>query len=375
MSVSFKFIALLLATLWLSACSDNAPIKVGFIGGLSGRFADLGQSGRNGAMIAVDWRNARGGIQGQPVTLLIQDDQHDPNVARQALRALIAEKAMAIVGPMTSSMAGEIVPVADETGTVLIGGTIVTDRLTGKNDHLIRVISDTREYSAQTARQLEKMAPGEKTAILYDLANRDYAEDWAKNYALEANRLGNAAITLHSFDSRQTGAVQTAVDQAFGQNAQAPKRILMVCSAKDAVQISRLARTKAPDIRLASAAWAATEQLLAEGKDVVEGMFLQEYYNVDDSGETFRAFSGEFTQRFGRKPDYAAVIAFDAMNVLLDGITAHPKREGLRDAILARRQYSGLNGMITLDAFGDASRPYFAATVKNGRFVSVPSVP
>ena len=40
--------------LWAAGCDGPAPLKVGFVGGLTGRFSDIGISGRNGVMLAVE---------------------------------------------------------------------------------------------------------------------------------------------------------------------------------------------------------------------------------------------------------------------------------------------------------------------------------
>jgi len=360
------------AMLW--SCGDNTPIKVGFIGGLSGRFADLGNSGRNGAIMAVDWRNTSGGVNGRPITLLIRDDEHQPETARRALRSLISDKVTAVVGPMTSTMATEIVPLANETRTVLVGGTIVTRLLSGKDDYLIRVISDSSVYASQTAQRIQQEYSAQETAVIYDLANRDYSEDWANSYAAEAARLGNPGVTLHPFDSRVPESASALLGNTLlAPQQNSPRLLVMVCGSRDAAIIARTVRQRAPQIRMVAAAWAATEQLIEEGQSSVEDMYVEQYHNVDESGETFRTFRGEYRQRFGRNPDYAAVVAFDAMNLLLDALTAHPERNGLREAILARRQFSGLNGLITLDANGDASRPYFASTIKGGHYQDRPA--
>ena len=49
-------------TALLTACSKDEPVRIGFVGGLTGRVADLGIAGRNGALLAVEERNAAGGI-------------------------------------------------------------------------------------------------------------------------------------------------------------------------------------------------------------------------------------------------------------------------------------------------------------------------
>lgn len=65
----------------LAGCSPPKPLRIGFLGGLSGRAADLGVSGRNGVTIAIELRNQAGGIKGRMVKLLAEDDQQDAKVA------------------------------------------------------------------------------------------------------------------------------------------------------------------------------------------------------------------------------------------------------------------------------------------------------
>ena len=65
----------LACALGVTACTPPEPVRIGFIGGLSGRVADLGIDGRNGAVLAVELRNKAGGIKGRKVELLVEDDQ------------------------------------------------------------------------------------------------------------------------------------------------------------------------------------------------------------------------------------------------------------------------------------------------------------
>jgi branched-chain amino acid transport system substrate-binding protein len=69
------------------ACTPPEPVRIGFLGGLSGRVADLGIGGRNGAILAVEMRNQHGGIKGRPIELIAEDDQQDAEIARQAIAA------------------------------------------------------------------------------------------------------------------------------------------------------------------------------------------------------------------------------------------------------------------------------------------------
>jgi len=65
----------------------QAPIKIGVIQPLSGPVAASGSYVRMGAEIARDWINARGGIKGRKVELVIEDNKSDPKEAASAARS------------------------------------------------------------------------------------------------------------------------------------------------------------------------------------------------------------------------------------------------------------------------------------------------
>jgi len=73
--------ALLLVLGLVNGCGPREPVRVGFLGGLSGRVADLGEAGRNGAQIAVEEVNRAGGIDGRRVELIVRDDAQNPEKA------------------------------------------------------------------------------------------------------------------------------------------------------------------------------------------------------------------------------------------------------------------------------------------------------
>jgi len=55
-----------IACLILAGCGPTEPIRLGFIGGLSDRNSDNGQSGQNGVILAIEQFNRAGGLQKLP---------------------------------------------------------------------------------------------------------------------------------------------------------------------------------------------------------------------------------------------------------------------------------------------------------------------
>src|SRR5210317_936388 len=87
----------LILTLVFFSCKPPEPIRIGFLGGTSGRVADLGIAGRDGAQLAVEICNQAGGVAGRKVQLIIKNDEQSPEVAQRGVRELITDGVLAIV--------------------------------------------------------------------------------------------------------------------------------------------------------------------------------------------------------------------------------------------------------------------------------------
>ena len=163
-------------------CDAKKPVRIGFIGGTTGRVADLGISGLDAVQLAVEQGNQQGGIGGRQVRLLIKDDQQNPDTARQAAQDLIREGAIAIVGPMTSDMAMAITPLLNEARVLTVSPTVTTQRLSGHDDYFFRVSSTTLEYATLSAHYQIKSGDMRHIAAAYDKGNRSFCENWLENF-------------------------------------------------------------------------------------------------------------------------------------------------------------------------------------------------
>ena len=122
--------------LMLGACGPKEPVRIGFIGELTGNSADLGEAGRNGAMLAIETINLAGGINGQRVELLARDTGSTPESATRSADELLDAKVVAVIGPMTSGMTKAILPAHEAAKVVLISPTATAISLSGQNDYL-----------------------------------------------------------------------------------------------------------------------------------------------------------------------------------------------------------------------------------------------
>ena len=364
--ISLRLVALTLCSFLLGACGPGEAIKLGFISGQTGAFSDLGSAGLNGALLAIEERNTHGGLNGREIKLIVRDDGHDAAKAKAAMQELLTEQVKAIVGPMTSAMASELVPMANAKNIVLMGGTVVTDKLSGKDDFFLRAIAATNFYGAYSAHQHYQLLKPERVTVVYDMANRDYAENWAMDYSKTIRAAGTPTVNSIAFNSKATQEYINLADQVA---ATKPDLVTMACSAKSAAALIKQLHELNPKLRFATSAWAANRLLPELAGAAAEGVLVEQYHNLADTSPAYQRFAESYQQRFKRAPDYAAVIAYDATSIVLDGLAKHPKRDGLKAALIKQKHFSGLQGPIELDANGDAVRAAFTSTIKNGRFV------
>jgi branched-chain amino acid transport system substrate-binding protein len=127
----------------------QAPIKLGVIQPLSGPVAASGNYVRMGAEIARDWLNARGGINGRKVELVIEDNKSDPKEAASAAEKLIVrDKVPAIMGAWGSSMTLAAMPKLEEYGVPMVVETSSAAMITKRGNPWIFRISPPSEMEA-----------------------------------------------------------------------------------------------------------------------------------------------------------------------------------------------------------------------------------
>ena len=172
-----------------AACAADV-VKIGFDNPLTGTYAALGKNELIGAQLALEQINAKGGILGRQVELLVEDSTSgDAGTAVQKARKLIdRDNVDFLVGNINSALAQAIANVSYEKNIfhVVPGGH--TDTVTGANCHwdVFRICNTTQMEANAVASTLIKTA-GKKWYYL--------TPDYAFGHTLQAG-LEKAAAKL-----------------------------------------------------------------------------------------------------------------------------------------------------------------------------------
>lgn len=360
---------LLAASVTVSGCQPETPVQLAFLGSFSGKGADLGESGRNGALLAIEDANANGGIAGRDVELLVYDDQQDPNTALRALETIAKQDIKLIIGPMTSSVAEAIYPALQRLELFAISPTVTASALHGQADRFFTIASPTQRNSQVSANKLYQQG-ARRVAIIYDTNNRAFSQDWADHYRQYFTAVGGKVVALLAYDGSQSGSFGHLIEQAKRAEADS---LMLVSGAVDTVRLVQLARKEGdPTWHIVASSWAATEHLIQLGGRSVEGVWMTQFFNREHQAARYRDFSVRYQQRFRQDPGFASVTAYDATQAIIQALRQKSPQQTLDHALLHTGPYTGLQAEWTFDRHGDANRPTFLTIVKNGRFELFP---
>lgn len=366
MALIRTFLAVLLVAAALAGCGPQEPLRLGFIGGLSGRVADLGIGGRNGAQLAVDQRNGAGGIHGRKIELIVEDDKQDTAVAKAAFNRLAGQKVEAIVGPMTSAVALAIVPLANERKTLLLSPTATTNGLSGYDDYLFRVVSATRSYSRVSADYHARTKGLRRIAALYDTHNRAYTESWLNDYREAIAAHGGTLVSAIEFASSDDVVFSELATRLLKER---PDGILILANSVDSAMILQQIRKLDTQVAIAGSEWAATERLTELAGKAAEGFIAAQFHDRESRKPAYLSFRQTYRERFGIDPGFAGLTAFDATNILLDALEKKAADQSLKHYLSSRRSFTGLQSEIVFDDYGDVARSTYITIVKDGQFV------
>jgi branched-chain amino acid transport system substrate-binding protein len=198
--------AVLAANAW--AADPPPPIKIGVAGALSGDLASYGQPTARAAELVAEQLNAKGGINGAKIELLIEDDVCKPEVAANIAAKLVSAGVKIVIGHICSSATKAALPVYTDADVIVMSPSATDSDLTesGKHPNFYRTIAPNNaqaEAIVDFAVDLLKDEKMKKIAIIHDKG--DYGKGLAED-AREIIRQGALAQVV-LFEGVTPGAV------------------------------------------------------------------------------------------------------------------------------------------------------------------------
>ncbi len=372
---------LLFAAAGLLAISAVAgDLKIGVAEALTGGAAQYGVPIRNGFQLAADEINAKGGINGNKLVLVIEDEQGKKEEAINVFKKLIfQDKVLMIFGPTLSNSMFAAGPVANAAKVVAFGTSNTANGISEMGPYIFRnsvMESDVLPVTVSTAEKHYKI---KKVAVIY--GNDDAFTK--SGYDVFKKVLEDQKIPVTTTETYVKGDVDFKA-QLTKIKATNPDAVICSGLAEEAATLMVQARGLGLKVPFIGGNGFNSPKLFEVSKTAGEGTFVGSPWANTNPTPANQHFVEAYRAKYGSEPNQFAAQAFDAMTIAaaalktvkVTGNLAND-REALHAALpkvaisgatgpFKFRQSVGKDGKL---AGYDADQKPFIYVIREGKFV------
>jgi ABC-type branched-subunit amino acid transport system substrate-binding protein len=323
-----------------------------------------------GATLAVEEANARGGYKNLPFKILPHNDVGLWGAAANEIVKMGDEGVWAILGTIDdiNSHVGIRVALKLEIPWVNSSDPDPTFTETGI-PWVVRCISDDRQSSYALVDYIYQQKGLERVAVIR--ANNRYGRVGVMEFRDAALREEHPIVLEVRYEEGETN-FETQLDRILNSN---PDAVVIWGNPLEMGLIINQMREKGMEYPIIVSDRAVNPKLIEVAGKNANGIITTCQYNPTADSPKLKAFQENYRKRFGQEPDVFAAHAYDGMNITINAI----KKVGLnrvliRDELTNLKRYQGVTGEILFDASWNDIGRIFMAEIKDGEFIFSPAV-
>lgn len=358
------------ALLAFVGCADKGPktIKIGVAGAHTGDLASYGLPSVKAAELVVEEWNAKGGVLGKKIELVVADDVCKPEVATNTASKLVGDKVVAVIGHICSGATKAALGIYKDAKIVTISPSATNPPLTKSGDYpnFFRTIaSDDAQAEVDVEFAMKKLG-FKKFAVLHDKGDygKGFAE-FAKGY------LDAAGAEVVVFEGIQVGAVDYSaiINKVAASGAEA---VMYGGYHPEASKLVSQMRAKGMKTVFISDDGVKDDTFIKVAREAAEGVYASGPVDTTKNPLAIKAVE-DHKKKYGEDPGAFFLNAYAATQALLNAIqkAGSTDYDAITKALRSEFVETPL-GKISFDAKGDAIGVGFSVyQVQNGVFVEM----
>ena len=368
-----------LAGLAFVASANAAELKVGLAQALSGGAAQYGVAIRNGFELAVSEINAAGGVNGNKITLVVEDEQGKKEEAINVFRKLIfKDRVLMVFGPTLSNSAQAAHPIAQAAKTVAFGTSNTADGITSIGDHVFRNSVTEADVLPVTISTVARKTGIKKVAVLY--GNDDvFTKSGYDNFKKALEDLKIPVTTTETFAK---GDVDFKA-QLTKIKASEPDAIVLSALIAEGAPIMVQARQLGIQVPIIGGNGMNSVRIFELAKGNSDGLWIGSPWSIENNTPANAKFVEAYKAKFSVAPDQFAAQGYVGMRIAAAALAKvkltgnlDVDRKAVRDALPAIT-HEGATGAFkfrqTVDKGGkpagyDADQVPIVSVTKDGRY-------
>lgn len=347
---------------------QNPPVRIGWIGAMSGPAAKYGVY--QAAQIALAEVNAAGGINGRKIELIAEDGRCDSKAAADAAMKLInVDKVKYILGGHCSPETMPIAPLAERSKVILLAALTSNPMLSSAGDYIFRLTAVSTRNADLLADHAYRTAGFRRLGIIAE--ETDYVRPIAERLKLQFENAGGKVIAKVNYNPGETD-FRAMLTKMKAENPEAV--YLGVQTPGTADLVVKQMRELGLNLQLygneSTGSAPATTML---DKSYYEGLIFAQVA-VDRTAPKTRAFIEGYRAKYGVSdiPYVLTPEAYDTLKVLAETIArCGDDVEKVKNCLYELKDYEGASGRISIDKNGDGVREHVLMTIRDGQPVSL----
>ena len=356
-----------------ASTASGAAIKIGGIGPLTGGAAIYGNAVKNGAALAVEEINAKGGLQFE---LNFQDDENDPEKSLNAYNNLKDWGMQALLGTVTTQPCLTVAPeTAADNMFLLTPSASAVDVI--KEDNAFQVCFTDPNQGVASADYIADNGLATKIAVIYDSSDA-YSSGIHDKFKEEAASKGLEIVADEAFTADNKTDFSVQVQKAKSSGAELVFLPIYYSEANLIIQ-----EMNKQGCTAAVFGCDGLDGLLTiEGADtsLFEGVMLLTPFAADAQDEKTQSFVSKYEEKYGETPNQFAADAYDGVYTILaaceqGGVTADMDASAICDALktaMTQITVDGLTGEgMKWEATGEVNKAPRAVKIQNGAYTAM----
>ena len=371
----FMLAALAAAAFAVGASAETKPVSFAFIGELSGAGAVASTNFRDGALLAIEEINAKGGILGHKIELKQYDTQTNPGTARAQMQKAIDEEPYVVLGPIFSGIVKVSMVIAAQAETPQFMGGEASDLTQQGNAYLFRTSFGQQASMPKIANYIRDTVKAKTVAVVW--VNNDFGKGGRDNFTKEMIARGIKIVADLSTESGQTDFAADVV-KAKAAN---PDAIFVYTNEEESARFLREARKQGISVPLIGETTLLGQKVIDLAGDAANGARGHVGLSADIPVPAVQDFKNRFNARFKYIPDhngikgYTGVYAIKFATEKLGKFDRKALAASLHGMTISPAQEPGILIETTWDEKGDIDRISFIAEVINGKQVITSELP
>jgi ABC-type branched-subunit amino acid transport system substrate-binding protein len=348
-------------------------VRIGFLGPMEGsNIIEYGTQMRQGAELAMEEANARGGYKGLPFTMMLHNDVGLWGAAANEVVKMDDEGVWAILGTIDDINTHVALRVALKVEICMMNTGDPDPTLTETNiPWLLRVISDDRQSSYALATYMYQVKGLKRAAVLR--TNSRYGRVGTGEFKATSERMGFPVL----FELRYTDGETDFRGQLENIKKSSADAVVLWGNPEELGMIVKQMKELGMEHPIFACDRLVDPKFIEyAGKENIEGIVSTKQYKPDMSNPKYRDFHNAYVKRFEMEPDVFAAHAYDGMNIIIQSIEiVGLNRAKIRDVMLdleTFQGYDGVTGTMYFDASWNDIGEIYMVKIEDGKFVYFP---